>query len=357
MDELIKHLPGRLGNPEATLETDPRADRRIVDVLVATGGLAPAADDPPPADASYEDCITYCSAFEEAAALAHEAMWEAMPDYPGIASSEETIEGVDGNPITVYIDRPASAAGPLPCVLHTHGGGMVLMAAADPNFVRFRKDLASAGMVAVGVEFRNGGGKLGNHPFPAGLDDCASAARWVRDNKDALGVSRTVICGESGGGNLCLATTLKAAQEGWMNAVDGVYAMCPYISGAYANPPPELLSLTENDGYLLSCVQMAALVRVYDPTGEQARNPLAWPYHASVDQLRGLPPHVIAVNELDPLRDEGLAYYRKLTAAGVPAIGKMIAGTPHAGDQSFPDVTPDLYRATVAAIADFARSL
>ena len=63
------------------------------------------------------------------------------------------------------------------------------------------------------------------------------------------------------------------------------------------------------------------------------------------------------MNELDPLRDEGLAYYRRLVAAGVPALGKVIAGTPHAGDQAFPDVTPDLYRSTIAAIADFARSL
>ena len=38
--------------------------------------------------------------------------------------------------------------------------------------------------------------------------------------------------------------------------------------------------------------------------------------HASASDLTGLPPHVISVNELDPLRDEGLAYYRKLLAAG-----------------------------------------
>ena len=356
MSESTRHLPGRLGNPDATLATDPRADPRIVQALLAAGGLAPGVAAPPAADAGQEERLAYCAAFEDAAAMAHDAMWAAMPEFSGIEASQELIRGVDGNDIRLFIDRPAGVDGALPCALHLHGGGMVVMTAADPNFVRLRKTLAGAGLVAIGVEFRNGCGKLGNHPFPAGLEDCASAARWVFDNRERLGISHTVICGESGGGNLSLATALKALREGWIGVIAGVYAMCPYICGQYAQPPAELLSLVENDGYMLSAAQMAALARVYDPGGEHATDPLAWPYHAQVDELAGLPPHVIAVNELDPLRDEGLAYYRKLVRAGVPTVGRMIAGTPHAGDQVMPDVTPELYRATVDAIAAFARA-
>ena len=130
----------------------------------------------------------------------------------------------------------------------THGGGMVLMTAADPLFVRWRNELARAGMLVVGVEFRNGGGRLGAHPFPAGLNDCASAVQWVDDRRAELGVSTLVISGESGGGNLSIATTLKAQKEGWRSAIDGVFAMCPYIYGGYGDPDPALLSLRENDG-------------------------------------------------------------------------------------------------------------
>ena len=133
--------------------------------------------------------------------------------------------------------------------------------------------------------------------------------------------------------------------------------MCPYISGAYANPPAELLSLYENDGYMMSCAMMATLVKVYDPNGDYAQNPLAWPLHAQTSDLTGLPAHVICVNELDPLRDEGLAYFRKLLGAGVPAVGRTIHGTPHAGDQAFPDVTPEIYADTVRSIYGFAASL
>ena len=273
------------------------------------------------------------------------------------SSSVETIKGVDGNDITLYIHTPKHMTEPGPCIVHTHGGGMVLMTAGDPDFVRWRNDLAQAGLRVVGIEFRNGGGKLGNHPFPAGLNDCGSGVNWTYENRERLGISSIVISGESGGGNLAIATTLKAKQEGWLNQIDGVYACCPYISGGYSSPPPELTSLTENNGYQMDCNMMATFVKVYDPEGENAVNPLAWPYQASVDELKGLPPHVISVNELDPLRDEGLEFYRRLMAAGVSAMGRTVHGTSHAGDLAFPDLTPEIYDETIQSLYRFAHSL
>jgi acetyl esterase/lipase len=88
-----------------------------------------------------------------------------------------------------------------------------------------------------------------------------------------------------------------------------------------------------------------------------ATDPLAWPYHAPVEDLAGLPPHVVSVNELDPLRDEGLAYYRKLGEAGVSVVSRTVNGTCHAGDCLFRRDMPDVYAATVRDIASFAHSL
>ncbi|MDH3644016.1 MAG: alpha/beta hydrolase [Gammaproteobacteria bacterium] len=356
MSAIDSRLPGKLGNSSATLETDERLDPRIAAALAITAELAPGVE-PVAADAGYQECLAYCSAFENANAIAHPAMLAAMPEFDSVSVSTEVIQGVDGNDITLHIHRPVGSDGPLPGVVHTHGGGMVLMTAEDPMCVRWRNSLAESGMVVVGVEFRNGGGRLGNHPFPAGLNDCASATQWTFANKDQLGISTIAISGESGGGNLSIATTLKANREGWMNQIDGVYALCPYISGAYANPPIELMSLLENDDYMLNGQMMGALAKVYDPSGEQAENPLAWPWHAQGSDLRGLPPHVISVNELDPLRDEGLAYFRKLLAANVSAVGVTIHGTPHAGDVSLPDVVPDVYQRSIQSIHSFASSL
>ncbi len=352
----MENLPGRLSDPNATFETDPRSDPRIVEAFKLIGGLAPGVETPD-AGASYQEAIRFCAEFESAGAAGHEAMWETMPDYPSVTSATETIEGVDGNPIKLFIHRPKDQNGPLPCIYHTHGGGMVIMSAEDPGFVRLRNELASKNLVVVGVEFRNGAGRLGNHPFPAGLNDCASGLKWVKANERDLGIDKIVISGESGGGNLSLATTLKAKQEGWLDHVDGVYAMCPYISGAYAHPPTELMSLKENNGYMVDTAQMAHMVTAYDPDGAHTDNPLAWPLGATPEDLQGLPPHVISVNELDPLRDEGMAYYRKLLAAGVPAVGRISLGTPHAGDQLFADIVPDAFADLAGSITGFAKRL
>ena len=62
----------------------------------------------------------------------------------------------------------------------------------------------------------------------------------------------------------------------------------------------------------------------------EARNPLAWPGFATIEDVRGLPEIVISVNECDPLRDEGINFYRLLLAAGVPAQCRQVMGTIHA---------------------------
>jgi len=159
------------------------------------------------------------------------------------------------------------------------------------------------------------------------------------------------------GGNLSIATTLKANKEGWVDQIAGVYAQCPYISGSYADPPADLASMVENDKYFLDLANMGALAKVYDPEGANATNPLAWPYHASGTDLAGLPPHVISVNELDPLRDEGLAYYRKLLHARASAVSRTVNGTCHAGDCIFAGAMPDVFAATIRDINGFANSL
>jgi acetyl esterase/lipase len=223
--------------------------------------------------------------------------------------------------------------------------------------MRWRNVLAATGLVVVGVEFRNGGGKLGNHPFPAGLNDCAAAVRWADVHRADLGVSAIVVSGESGGGNLTLAVTHKARREGWLDAIGGAYAQCPYISNAWSTKPGDLPSLHENDGYFVGCDLLSVMAKVYDPSGEHSTDPECWPYFATVEDLMEMPPHVISVNQLDPLRDEGLAYYAKLLAAGVHAYSRTVNGTCHGGDVLFPGQMPEVYAASVRDLKGFVDSV
>jgi acetyl esterase/lipase len=351
-----RQLPGRLGDPSLTLASDPRLDPRLV---AAVGGsdealAAPVSVGP---DSSYAEILDYIGAAESEFDAMYAEQYNSLAPVVGVTRRSEVITGVDGNEIQLFIHEPAERKGPLPGILHTHGGGMVMCATADPQYMRWRDELAVMGLCVVGVEFRNAAGKLGNHPFPAGLNDCASGTRWTYQNKDTLGISHVVVHGESGGGNLCLATALKAKQEGWIEEIAGIYSCCPYIAGTYHPAPPALVSWRENEGYQLEPRMCQALVKAYDPKAEHANNPLAWPYQAKTADLTGLPPHAISVNELDPLRDEGLGYARRLMAAGVPTLSRTVNGTYHGGDTETLAFVPDVCRATIRDIHGFAASL
>jgi acetyl esterase len=226
-----------------------------------------------------------------------------------------------------------------------------------PLYRRWRDELAAAGSVVVGVEYRNGGGRLGPHPFPAGLDDCVAGLGWVHEHLDELGGTHVVLTGDSGGANLCLGLPIRAKREGWLDRIAGVYVQCPYILGSWHQPPSELHSLWENDAYWLNRQLFPLLSEIYDPAAAHEDEATCWPSRATVDDVRGLPPHVISCNELDPLRDEGIAYHRLLLEAGVPSIGQVNLGLCHVGQLLFREAMPDVYDHAVDDVVSFARRL
>lgn len=352
------HLPGRLGNPDLTMATDPRLDPRIAQAMAGMPPGGPAAMLPKVTlSSSYEECLRWVAAMEKLQGMQDSARLASMPSFADIASEKKTITGIDGNEIDLYVDRPRGSKGKLSCIVHIHGGGMAFTTAQAAAAIRWRKTLARQGLVVVGVEFRNAGGVLGNHPFPAGLNDCAAAVKWVHKSRSQLSVSSVVLAGESGGGNLAVATGIKANTENWGDAIDGVFAMAPMILGFYESVPPELLSWRENDGYQGTREFMRAMTRVYDPTDEHEHNPMAWPFHATQESLKGLPPHIITNYELDLIKDDGAVFARKLQATGVSAISRTIDGAPHVPEIAMPDVIPELTEETVRSLAGFANNV
>jgi acetyl esterase len=328
------HPTPRRGMATSTMKSDPRMNPTITAFFEPFG----LADEPEPCPVSPQSSMDDIQAWSTEAEAGFKGLFEVLgPNNPPLAGeverSTEVIKGVDGNDINLYIHKPKGVTGPLPCIYHTHGGGMAILHAADANYVYWRDRLALEDLVVVGVEFRNCAGADGHNAFPAGLNDCASGLYWTMENKASLGIGNIVVSGESGGGNLAIATTMKAKVDGRMDQVSGTYTLCPYIAGDlhYSNPPPELPSLVENDGIFLSTGMLATLATPYAGADDK-KNPLAWPLYSSADDLAGLPPTVISVNECDPLRDEGVVFGQKLVAAGVVSTTLNIMGTNHGAD-------------------------
>ena len=359
--------PGRLGDLAMNLGTDARTDPRVRQAMLmySKGDNAPQPSllkiGPEP---SLDEIGRWIGENEAASSASFEALAKAAPQSAAeeaLNREDITLKGGDGQDMLIHVFRPPKQTGPLPAVLYIHGGAMVMFPTISPLTEQWVRSLAIQGVVAILVDYRNAYTAKGFHHFPAGLNDCAAAARYVHAHKQELNVSHVVLQGESGGGNLSLATAMKANREGWINKIAGVYSYVPYISNAWGLPQEEQRklypSLIECDGYMISTAQSAYMAHFYAPNEEDQTNPLAWPSYASAEDLKGLPPHAISVDELDIHRDEGTAYARKLANAGVSVDAKIVLGIPHAGSVTFRMAVPEKTAATIRDIAGFAKSL
>ena len=243
-------------------------------------------------------------------------------------TSESLASHPDGNTINLHIVRPDTDE-ILPCVYYIHGGGMAILSAFDPNYRAWGKTIAAQNLCVVMVDFRNSlrpSSVPEVAPYPAGLNDCVSGYKWVTQQRAALGINgdQIMISGESGGGNLAIATTMQLIDEGVPMMPVGLYALCPYILGAW--PSDASPSLQENEGILIS-VANNHMTMAYGIEALEAREPKAWPGFATEADVASFPPTMVSVNECDPLRDEGIAFYRLLQRAGVLAQCRHALGS------------------------------
>ena len=280
---------------------------------------------------------------------------EEIAPSAGLEISTVTFESQpDGNTINIQLIRPESDDA-LPCVYYIHGGGMASSSCYDHNYKAWGRIIAQCGVAVAMVDFRNcvtASSAPEVEPYPAGLNDCVSGLRWVSANAGELGIdaSRIVVAGESGGGNLTLAVGLSITRSGDAGLASGLYALCPYIAGSW--PRDDLPSTTENNGILLNLHNNNGALG-YGIDAFDAEDPLAWPLFASEEDVAGFPATVISVNECDPLRDEGIAFYRLLLRAGQNARCRQVMGTIHA-TEIFPMACLDISQSTARDLAAFA---
>ena len=338
------------------INDDPRIDPRIKALL---GAMALPT---PKSVSSREELLEQANSEENKATIAALKGFLELCDNEDIAPSagltittREFTSEPDGNIVKLQLIQPDSTD-PLPCVYYIHGGGMQAMSCYDGNYRAWGKILAAQGVSVAMVDFRNSivpssTPEVG--PYPAGLDDCISGLKWVSANAAELNIApkRIIVSGESGGGNLTLATGLRLKREGQLDLIQGLYALCPYIAGSW--PLDENPSSIENNGILLDLHNNIGAMS-YGIEEFEKRNPLAWPGFATGEDVRGLPPTMISVNECDPLRDEGIGFYRLLLREGVEARCRQVMGTMH-GTEIFPIACPEISRDTARSIAEFCR--
>jgi acetyl esterase len=338
------------------IETDLRLDPRI---RAAFAGINTGL--PQPNVANREELLAQELSEQGKAIYARQvALFDAM-DSEQVAPSvgltirtETFVSQPDGNTVQVQYIRP-DGNDVLPCIYYIHGGRMAFSSCYEGNYKTWGRMIAAQGLAVAMVDFRNAvhaDTAKEIAPFPAGLNDCISGLEWVHSNASSLGIDpdRIIVAGESGGANLAMALAMKLKRGGDLAVVKGIYAMCPFISGQW--PLAQYPSSTENEGILIS-VQNNRSAMAYGIEAFNARNPLAWPAFATQDDVGGLPPVVISVNECDPLRDEGIAFYRLLMDSGVQARCRQVMGTCH-GIEVLPTVCPDIARSTAIDIAGFA---
>ena len=259
------------------------------------------------------------------------AMLNATGSKAEMASvTDRTVPGPGGDiPVRVYV--PTTEPGPRPVLVYFHGGGWVI-GDLETHDSTVRALASGSGATVVSVDYR----LAPEHPFPAPLDDCLAAVRWVADHGAEIDVdpARLAVAGDSAGGNQAAAVALALRDTG--PALRAQVLVYPVTDGTLGEP-----SMDENgDGYFLTKATMAWFWDHYMGDRDRATEPTASVLHAPDEALAGLPPALVITAEFDPLRDEGEAYASRLAAAGADVTTSRYDGMIH-GFFSMGDFVPE----------------
>jgi acetyl esterase/lipase len=223
--------------------------------------------------------------------------------------------------VKVRIVKPVATSGVLPTVLYMHGGGWILGNTGTHD--RLVRELAvGANAAVVFVEYD----RSPEARYPVAIEQGYATARWITEHgrSEGLDASRLAIAGDSVGGNMSAALTIMAKRRG---DVTFVHQSLYYPVTDAAQDTASYREFA--DGPYLTAKGMAWFWDAYTTDPGQRAEITASPLRASLDELAGLPPAFVLVDENDVLRDEGEAYARRLTQAGVPTTSVRYNGTLH----------------------------
>jgi acetyl esterase/lipase len=222
---------------------------------------------------------------------------------------------------SVRLIKPKGADGILPVIVYMHGGGWVLGNAATHD--RLVRELAVGAKAALAfVDYPNSP----EARYPVAIEQGYATAKWIvrEGSSKGLDAGRMAVAGESVGGDMTAALTLMAKERGDVRFVHaGMYY--PVTDAAMDTESYDEFA----DGPYLTRKSMEWFWDAYTTDPDERSEITASPNQATIEQLSGLPPTLLLVDEADVLRDEGEAYAAKLRLAGVPVTTVRYDGTVH----------------------------
>jgi len=226
-----------------------------------------------------------------------------------------TMPGPTG-PMALRLFDTRASRGPGSVLVFYHGGGFVTVSIA--THVALAAEIArQLDVPVVSVEYR----LAPENKWPAAPDDAEAAARWVAAHPAEVGRQATalILSGDSAGGTLTLTTALALRDKPAAVPVVLAIPLYPMADASVVYPSMQAFG----DGYGLPTADMKFYGDAYQPDKMSPR------HSALLADLHGFPPTVIATASLDPLHDGGLAFAKKLAAAGVPVDYYEAAGNIH----------------------------
>ncbi|MEO8005161.1 MAG: alpha/beta hydrolase [Betaproteobacteria bacterium] len=224
-----------------------------------------------------------------------------------LRSEDRRIPGPGSDiPLRIYTPRELKQSEKMPILIWFHGGGFVI-GSLDTHDSACRMLANQADCLVVSVDYR----LAPEHKFPAGVEDCQAAMKWVALHAVEFGGDPTCIAvgGDSAGANLATVMAILARDAAHPKLV---FQLLVYPCVA---PEPETGSHHKfKEGYVLSRNSITWFYKQYLRSGRDAKDFRFAPLIH--DDLSNLPPSLIIVAGYDPLRDEGIEYAKKMIEAG-----------------------------------------
>ncbi len=243
-------------------------------------------------------------------------MDEPAPPLPRV--EDIRIPGPAGEiPARVYAPSVGAA---LPVVAYFHGGGWV-QGDLETHHGLCARLAKHGGVLVVAVDYR----LAPEHKFPAAVEDCLAAYRWLRAHGRDVGADpgRVAVAGDSAGGNLSAVVSQLAASGGTPVPTCQVLIYPAVDFSTETDSHREMV-----DGHVIPRDRIMWYGEQYLRSEADKADLRASPLRAA--SLAGQPPALIVTAGFDPLRDEGRAYGDRLREAGVDVVYREYPGQIHA---------------------------